>query len=279
VIINVDADKIREGGIYEMSERSVCKEIICREPSENMQDEVVAAFRYLDGQKQADDEVVVARSLLASMVYSTFRYFTIGSGAGAKEVDKLEVENWRDMLAGQHSGGILNPYCSDISRRTIQDVGNLSLALYKIAKVEAELAERAGIGSGVRPGMGDFIDAYFESIKHSLIYDRRFVPKDLPSAMKKTHKEIIDGAFSEVRGEVESESFGNAVVVMCAFNEASKKGPDAAREMAEQMAGSGDSSLSFRTLLKVMEHKVRRMEERMRDNMLLNELGKILGDG
>jgi MoxR-like ATPase len=226
LIINTDEIPLREGDIFSISERDMEKSELSRG---DLRKEAVASFRYLKEGGRADQEIGVAGALLKEYLYRLFRYVDISvDQTNKKTVDKAQAKTWREMLRsapGSHENGSLISDCSDISVRTLQSAGRLGFAMYKIVEIESDLRRRSPEGKGIAPaGMDAFVKSYIAGLKLALSYDSRFMPQDLETESKKTHKEILDAVFDhEIPGMIDPSKFTTAVVMVMEFMDLAKK--------------------------------------------------------
>jgi len=215
LIINTDAIPLAAGDAFDISYRSADKRLIT---NSDLGERVISTYSSICD-KMRDEEVALTLSLLTEFTYRAFRYVQTTNGS----VDKLEDARWRDKLSGEHAGGLMNPFCSEISMRTLLSAEKMGFAMYEIAREEQELKEKAGIPSG-QPTMDDFTKAYFGALKLALTSDRRFVPEDLSNSFNKPTGEIQETAMNEVRERLGSNGLENAVIVISEFVDEQKKG-------------------------------------------------------
>ncbi len=165
-----------------------------------------------------ENETALTLALLTEFTYRAFRYVKTSNG----EIDKLEDARWRDKLDGQHTAGLLNTFCSEVSMRTLLSAQKMGFALFTIAEQEQELKKEANLPS-VAPGMDEFTRSYFYALKMALTSDRRFVPEDLSNRLDKPIGFIQESAMNEVRERL-GEGMEDSVVLISEFSAAQKKG-------------------------------------------------------
>ncbi len=268
LIINVDEVKHARGDVARILEMNMDKTSI---QDGDLTDDVIASYSHLVKGMTEDPEMTLAMSLLAEVVYDSFRHVKTADG---KEIDKCNVPNWRDVLPGEHAGGNTISYVSDVSVRTLVRAYRLGFAIYKIAGLEAELVRSRGMP--VAPmEMSDFLDSYFGALKLALTYDRRFIPADLPKSLNKTHAEVLDGAFTDLRSIVDSESFEDAGVALGVFFEALKAGDVNEMQGLIQVASSVQDNPLMGYARGIMDSKVREREEKQKIRLLREALGEV----
>ncbi len=272
-IINTDEVEPANGDVAKMMEMGVDKSLIERG---DLSQGVLASHAHLSKTMAEDTEMSLAISLLGEVVYHSFRYVSVSAEGAAqgKKVDKCKVPNWRDSLHGEHAGGNMISYVSDVSVRTLKAARKLGFAIYKIAGMEAELMGSKGVH--IAPlDKSDFLDSYFGALKLALTYDRRFIPTDLPKSLSKDHPEVLDGAFTDLRSIVDTDNFEDAGVTLGVFFEAMKAGDVNEMQSLIQIAASVQDNPLMGFVRGIMEAKVREREERQRIRLLREALGEV----
>lgn len=257
LIINVDEVEHARGDISRIMRTDTEKSRILQG---DLAGQVLAAHGYLEGKLRADSGVAAVVSLFSEFVYDSFRYVTLGN----RRVDKAQEDDWRDSLLGEHQGGRTISYVSDVSVRTLKNATKLSFAIYEAARVESELLKARGI-SEVEVGCDDFLDAYINSLKLALTYDRRFIPADLPRRLGRTHADMLDSVFSDLVGSFEPDEFEDACMTLEQFYEAVAAGDS---RLASNIMKAVSDSMEEKPMLKLV-HGV--MDSEM---MQSNEAGK-----
>jgi MoxR-like ATPase len=268
LIINTDEVELARGDVAKISEIGIEKNTI---PLDDLSSDVVSSYSYLRDQMRNDPEVSPILSLLMEMVYRDFRFVEVDQ----RLVDKAKEPEWRDKLSGQHGGGLVMSHCSDISVRTLKHSARLAFTMYKIAEIESQLHKKAGIEGG-SIGITQFIQAYMESLKLALNYDRRFIPDGLPEQLDKSHNELISAAFDDMSGRIDVDEFENAFYLLQEFNDALSKGDEASAAKTMKFVGDAkDDSETLQACFDIMESKLSEREEKQRETMLESMLEAI----
>jgi len=267
LILNMDEIELAKGDVYTISERNLEKSSILKG---DMSQDVLACYRHLAGGMGSDDIVVAARSLLSEMFHRAFRYVDVSG----KQLDKAVERSWRDKFAGSHDSALVVSYCSDISVRTLKSAGRLASALFKAVETESGLLVKAGL-SDASTGMREFVDAYIESMKLALNYDRRFIPDGLPEQLDMTHREMLAKAFDDVNRTIDIDNLETAVSFLAKFSDALSGGDERAAADAMKVASEfieknddKKTNNAMRSALDVMESMIKEREEKKRNGML-----------
>jgi len=210
LILNLDEIELAKGDVFEIAERNMEKDKIV---VKDMSEAVLRSYHHLRHAMETDVEMALTRSFLMEILYHSFRYVSIGGAT----VDKATESGWRDRLTGEHSGGLTVSFCSDISIRMLLHTARLAFATYKIVEIESTLQSGSPIVARQSASVMDFLDAYFGSLKLALSYDRRFIPTDLPKRLGKTHQQMLDSAFADVRRTIDSALLVKAVTCLIDF--------------------------------------------------------------
>ncbi len=209
LIINTDEIPLEKGDVYTIGERDINKDSI---PQHDLTVGAIESYVYLKEKMRGDPEINAAYSLLKEFVYNVFRYIKVNNAT----IDKAQEKNWRDALHGEHSGGLIVSYCSDISVRTLQNAGKLAFAMFNIAETENRMLRESGLDNPSL-NLGDFVNAYMEALKLALNYDRRFISEDLLEQIGKKHSDMLSDAFNDVRFMIDNDQFGTALVLLTEF--------------------------------------------------------------
>lgn len=263
LVINVDEIEHAPGDIARIIAEDTEKNRIV---TGDLSKDVVASYRYLTDVRHGDLEAVAAVSLLAEFIYPQFRYVTVGG----KRLDKLQEQNWRDLLLGQHAGGSTISYVSDVSVRMLKSAARLGFTMFKIASIETELLNRKGMKT--KPiEYTDFLDSSLNALKLGLTYDRRFIPAEFPQQIGKTHTEMLDGAFRDLSSSLDTEVFQDATLMLLEFHQALRKADDSGMQ---KVMASASKALAQHPIVKaahgIMDSIVRKREAQ-RKNALLRE--------
>jgi hypothetical protein len=267
-IINMDEIELARGDVSRICEMDMDKDSIL---IDDLGPDVISSYRYLKSKMKGDHEVTSMRSLLMEMVYQAFKYVNVDQG----RIDKRKEPEWRDRLDGQHDGGLMMSYCSDIPVRTLEHGSRLAFTLFKLAKIESRLYAKAGVESG-SVGTEQFIQAYMESLKLALNYDRGFIPDALPQRFDKSHDEMISAAFDDMAGRIDVDEFESAIVVLAEFNDALSRGDEAEAAKTMKFVGEAkDDSETLQAAYNVMESKLSEREEKQSEELLYSMLGQV----
>lgn len=237
LIINFDLP-LAGGDAFEISYRSIEKRLI---PKNGLTQEVISAYSSLC-EIMKEDQFAVTLGLLSEFTYNAFRYVKTTKGT----IDKLADKNWRDRLDGEHAGGLVHPFCSEVSIRKLIAAKKLGVALFKIAEEEHALRKELGMQSSMQSqernglegfiaeiaelseeelGMKQFIDSYFYALKAALTLDRHFIPPDLAHSKDRSEDEMLETAINEVKERLgDADVFEKAAALMMEFIEEEKNG-------------------------------------------------------
>lgn len=263
LILNVDEVEHADGDIAAIMLADLNKNDI---PLSDMTDEVLSAYSYLRGKRKKELEFAATIALLSEFAYNELRYVRVAD----KKLDKAQDQSWRDKLQGEHNGGKMISYASDVSVRTLKQAASFGFAVFQMASIESELMKTQG-ASTKSVGFDEFVSSFINSLKLGLTYDRRFIPSELPEMLEKTHSEMLDGVFGDLSSAIDRDSFQDASVLLADFLKAMQDGRanEAQKIMAktakEQMA-SGTPSLA--TAQGIMNSLFRERERAKRNAIL-----------
>jgi hypothetical protein len=217
-----------------------------------MKEDVLAANRYLKETMKDDKDVVITAALLAEVIYRMFRYVDISG----KSIDKELVPDWREKLAGQHSGGNTISYCSNISIRKLQEAAKFSHTLFQLAQIETELKRQAGLTSDSL-GISDFTQTFLNTLILSLNYDRRFIPPELPRSQNKTHVDFIKTAFDEAFAVLsDKDALETSIVTLQEYREAhSSKRKSDQEKLKRRIEGEREKDIFFDAVYDVIKRQ------------------------
>jgi hypothetical protein len=187
---------------------------------------------------------------------------------GNRELDKAQNENWREELTGEHSGGNMISYVSDISVRTLKRARRLGFALFKLAHAESETLRSKGYRTeGV--DFVDLMDGFIDALKLSLTYDRRFIPSDLPRTVEKTHREVLEAAFKDLAESIDTEKFQDTSVLLMDFFHALRNGNEQeARSILEILSDSKEEHRIVELAHGIADAKLRGMELKKKEELI-----------
>lgn len=268
LIIDMDEVPFEKGDVFAISENGTEKTSILQADLSNA---AIQSHWHLKDRMKADAEINAVGSLLKEFIYGLFRYVEVNAGI----IDKAQKRTWRDMLrvSGEHAGGSLVSFCSDISVRTLQSAGKLAFAMYKVAEAENEIMKESGMEGISDVGMNEYITAYLESLRLALNYDRRFIPSELSEELGNTHAGMISSVFADVSGRIDPGKFTTAAVLLMEFSELSRKKNERGMGELVTFASSGTKDNPVLTAaVNIMEAKMREARDREKSEYLRENL-------
>jgi energy-coupling factor transporter ATP-binding protein EcfA2 len=261
LIINVDEIEHAQGDIASIMVADVEKSRI---PLGDLSADVLGAHRYLTQKRLEDPDILATLALLSEFAYNQFRYVDVSQ----RRLDKAQDDGWRDHLMGEHEGGRIISYVSDVSVRTLKHAARLGFAIFKTASVESELLRSQSVD--VEPvGYTDFLGSFLDSLRLALTYDRRFIPAELPKQLDMTHKEMLDATFKDLSSAIDVDSFHDAGILLTEFISASQAGDDdEARKVVDAISKAVEENPAFATAHGIMEAELRKKDDARKTGLL-----------